>query len=1271
MNELSVNTAKIKSNQYNMVGTKTKQKIREYFEVSAEQVKAQAEASEMDLEDFYADLNDRMKELKRDEQTALQNEKTRIRKLMDRFIDGTIDEFDIRLDRLGKKSLKVLLNNLDLSDTGKFLMTAYDGDEVKRIWTYNSRMANIWEQVVDGSQFTEIVETSKSDEKIVEVIRNFDRLVVSRIEDDGKVEFEGNQLKNGAYFPYYHKLPHKDLSRFGIYSSKAEAVANGNYKDNCFYEALRFGGASEEVLQVVRTKMKNRYIKNSDIKPICAEAGIYVEVKCRRKRIVVKGKIPQGKKPRIDDSQHGDKSLKGVEGKSFMLGLVCDHFFLNEELEEPISNYCLKNWNKMKDNLPYNYGRRAGNRKATKKDGLTDNSFKLVEKLLDDRENLLTKIPRVDLLDTQYYDQNKSIETLTFGDENVQEMEDKLDKVIENHNLRKNAKIVNVFVDFETNTKARQAKHTIDQNGNITSYNTKNKKNQTKIRHKAFLGCMKATYYKKIKNKDGEVVGEKFVENDMMTFYDKGLKTYRRNGENCVYENTPGRQMVKHIADTYYHFDIINIIAHNAGYDLRVGLFPYLYEYKGIENGNQLILGSGNIYPSSKTAKDYLKSLEKPRKHIPVKIKCSYKMTDIPLKKFGKVFKLPQPKEVMPYDAYTTKNVNLRYIDYKEFLSYVKEHEKKQFLENVNRWKLYDSETDKIDIIGYAREYCKIDVDVMRKGYEMFREHIKQISLKVIDKDIKAVCKDLFIDIYSHYTISSVANEMMLIGGCYEGTCRFAGVVREFIQKCVVGGRVMTRKNEKVKVKYEKDKKKHKVVEIAGHSYEKYSHSYIYDVDATSLYPSSLFRIPGFIKGIPKILPDMKGYTNREEIINILNTMTNDSHYFLEININRVGIDRKFPLMSYTDGLTRKWTNEVIGEDDEPIAMYCDRTMLEDWIEFHDIDFKIVRGYYFDEGYNPKINTTMKFLFEERVAQKKLKNPIQNTIKLLMNSGYGKTLEKAHEDAILYKTDRELKNYLKRKYNFVKEVVPTIDGRYKCVEWSSIDRHYNQVHQGVSVLSMSKRIMSEVMCLAEDNDYDIYYTDTDSIHMDSEDSKLLYGLWDKKYGGKPDRTYHRITDFRRPKHLLGVGDESYLGQFHNDFDLDGVEKKKEHLTRSVCFIGLGKKCYVDILEGFDEYDKLIEGFHIRMKGVSEDAILWKAKQRANQVKKKLRDGAQMLYENLYKGNSETFDLCVYADGSEKLCFKFFNDFTIGNMNNESTTKEEEEVFGFTRTIQFQ
>lgn len=1239
MNELGVNNSKLKSKLYNMVGATARKSLRKYFNRTPEQVRTDAGEGGMTIDEYYSYLQNLMRAEKKQARIKRQNEKQKIKRLMAKFINKEIDTFTIRLDRLGDDGLRILRDELDASG-GQFLIKAMEGDEVKHIYTYNDRMAGVWKEVLKGAQFTEITQGTGSDEQVVDIIRNFDTLIVERMQE--KEDFGGNVLNQGAYFKHYHKLPGVDLSRLSIYTDKEEVKNNGNYVDNCFLTALRYGGASEEVLQIVRTKTKNRYIKNSDFNPICREANIYVEVKTRN----TSGKLKS--------YPHGDKELKGVEGKSFMLGLIDQHYFLNEDLEEPISYYCLKNWNKMKENLPHNYGRTSRNSKARDRE-LCKNSYKLVEKLLDDRDNFLETIPRKDLLDTQYYDQNKSIQTLTFGDENYEDMATKLERVIANYELTQNMNTINIFCDFETNTKAREAKHTIDSNGNITSYNTKNKKNQPRIRHKAYLGCAMATWFCKKK--------QRLEIEDVRTFYDKGVSYKKVNGKTHLNDNTPGRQMVKWIANTYYYFDRVNIIAHNAGYDLRVGLFPYVYNYQGIENGNSFILGSGDIYPTAPSARKYLKELKKPQNSIPVKIKCSYKMTNIGLGKFGKVFNLPQEKEYMPYDLYTTKNINLRYIDFKECIAVVPENKKEIFMKNLSRWSLYDSKTDKVDIIGYSREYCILDVKVMQQGYEIFRQHIKEISQKVLDPEIKEECPDLVVDIYNHYTISSVANEMMLIGGCYEDTYQFAGVVREFMQKCVVGGRVMTRRNEKIIKKYEK--RKIKFEKKAGKTFEKYSHRYIHDVDATSLYPSSLYRIPGFIRGVPKILPVITT-KNRVDAVNALNNLTKDSHYFLEINIKRVGINRDFPLLSYADGLTRKWTNDVVGSEEKPIPMYCDRTMLEDWIEFHDIDFEVVRGYYFDEGYNPKINETMKFLFEERVKQKRLHNPIQNSIKLLMNSGYGKTLEKAHEDSILYKTEKEINGYLKRKYNFVKDVIPTIDGRYKCIEWASIDTHYNQVHQGVSVLSMSKRIMSEVMCLAEDNDYGVYYTDTDSIHIDSEDTKILAKLWDEKYGGKPDRTYHRLTDFIRPKKMIGCGDDSYMGQFHNDFDLPGVSKDKEHLTRSVLFIGLGKKCYMDLLEGFDKDDNIIYGYHIRMKGVSNDALLWGARG----YDENMREGVRKLYEHLYAGHSETFDLCMLPDGREKLCFKFFNDFTIGNMNSESTTKDGDEVFGFTRTIQF-
>ena len=59
--------------------------------------------------------------------------------------------------------------------------------------------------------------------------------------------------------------------------------------------------------------------------------------------------------------------------------------------------------------------------------------------------------------------------------------------------------------------------------------------------------------------------------------------------------------------------------------------------------------------------------------------------------------------------------------------------------------------------------------------------------------------------------------------------------------------------------------------------------------------------------------------------------------------------------------------------------------------------------------------------------------------------------------------------------------------------------------------------MNEVMCLAEDMGIQIYYQDTDSIHIEHNKLELL------------SKEYRKIYN----RELIG---ENIMGCFHNDFD---------------------------------------------------------------------------------------------------------------------------------------
>ena len=100
-----------------------------------------------------------------------------------------------------------------------------------------------------------------------------------------------------------------------------------------------------------------------------------------------------------------------------------------------------------------------------------------------------------------------------------------------------------------------------------------------------------------------------------------------------------------------------------------------------------------------------------------------------------------------------------------------------------------------------------------------------------------------------------------------------------------------------------------------------------------------------------------------------------------------------FPLTSKLneDGV-REFTNGMNNE-----IIYTDKACLEDLITFHEAEFEVIDGYYFNSGRNNRINVVIEDLYNLRLRLKKDKNPAQMVIKLLMNSMYGKTILKPVE----------------------------------------------------------------------------------------------------------------------------------------------------------------------------------------------------------------------------------------------------------------------------------
>jgi len=92
-----------------------------------------------------------------------------------------------------------------------------------------------------------------------------------------------------------------------------------------------------------------------------------------------------------------------------------------------------------------------------------------------------------------------------------------------------------------------------------------------------------------------------------------------------------------------------------------------------------------------------------------------------------------------------------------------------------------------------------------------------------------------------------------------------------------------------------------------------------------------------------------------------------------------------------------------------------------------------------------------------------------------MNSIYGKTITSACDEEIIYKTAKQAPTFIMKNFNTINEYIRT--DNWCRLRITKPDMSYNLGHVGVSILSMSKRIMNEVMDTALH--LDVYIVDVD------------------------------------------------------------------------------------------------------------------------------------------------------------------------------------------------
>jgi hypothetical protein len=539
-------------------------------------------------------------------------------------------------------------------------------------------------------------------------------------------------------------------------------------------------------------------------------------------------------------------------------------------------------------------------------------------------------------------------------------------------------------------------------------------------------------------------------------------------------------------------------------------------------------------------------------------------------------------------------------------------------------FEIYMQKVKKAKVYYLPEEYCiiynKYDVYVVEQGLLKMQEYIRslhsvesicslidsgsavcgqdrsnQLKKKVIDGNLCIpITKD--INIFNYRSLASLVFDIAKKAGVFDKICMLTGNLKKFIQLSVVGGRVMKNPQEELNdyrskfYDYFMDQVgKDRTPELDEEILDKAMLDSIIDNDAVSLYPSaiSLCRMPAGKPTIFNIEDENQQYVldNFDKLLR-----GGRSFYCLDIETQK---DLEFPILSEKDegGIRRfrngKFHKLVLGD-----------ITLKDAIKYQNA--KVTRVYTMVrfEGTCDRFAQFIKTLFTLRLIFKAIKLPCQNTIKLMMNSSYGRTILKQCNYKKMYKrvltdTDKvKFSRFLSKNYYYIKPELNKVGNFIKVQKRSLTDNPSGYPHVGSHILEVSKFLMNKMFNRIYEKGLSVYYTDTDSIHVKAESLNFISDML-----GEDMTQFH--SDF---------GEVGYRGLSSG---VCGPDRIGIFAIRSVFVM---KKCYYDKLfcinNKTNKYE-IIE--HKRVKGITSEFM------------------DEKKYEMLLNGDSLECDLCQFRD----------------------------------------
>ena len=914
-----------------------------------------------------------------------------------------------------------------------------------------------------------------------------------------------NKDNGGSFFPYLINADVIDEIKTELVKCQIFDEVKP-YDDCCLIYALKQSGKfTNDELNKMRMRIKRNYLTQADLKMLCDEFKF---------KIIAKKPSDNDKQHKTNFIKNNHKNSIGAGEREINLGLIGEHWFLNEGLTNITKDYI----NHI-DSAPINAFNKRMKRKGDKIYWEKTNETKrfltpleLITELMNQNKFTPITYATASILKTDLYDYIKDNEfPLEYNPETCL-------RLIEPNKFHKQFEFKHIFhADFEA-----------DVSGKI---------------HQA--------YSVNIQSDDG-LINESFY------------------GFNCAkqfLERLPDKSLV-------YFF--------NLAYDASL-FMKHVYKINHITKKS-----NSHIY---QIIVSYKSKIIEFRDMLPL---CQCKLADLP-----KAFDIKDiKKELYPYKYYTMSRVKSNI----GIINEAGKFEDKPW--NQSDYDLFNENIDSIpgcrisenefDLKKYCEFYNSQDVTIQRLAFDKLRNELKEV---------------FNINVYDVLTAAAVAKESIANGVYYPNGNLYevGGNVREFMSKAIYGGRCMCACNKKWHVKEQ-----------------------LADLDAKSLYPSAIKRLYT-VEGKPEVLnvtnpetiyksmPDyLQKYSTKLSSPSGYDSNNGVGAFVVEIKILKANKHYALPI------IVQK-TKDGNKNDDrftEPIIMVVDNIALEDLIEFQQIEFQVIKGYVWNGSRDYRCREFIQNLFDAKTNyEKQGKKALVFIAKLILNSTYGKSIQKPIETETIFKstykpdsnTPNAFEKYWQKNYQKIIEAHEINKSTMKIKVKKAIDKHFNFSLFGIQILSMSKRIMNEVTCLAYDLGIRIYYTDTDSFMIQNDKIDMLAEAFKQKYN----------------RELIG----NQLGNFHSDFD--PINDHKE-VPVSIESYFITKKCYIHKLT--DSTGEI--GYAFRCKGITKQAI----ERRCQEI------GFMNLYKSLFDGNKQVFDLAEQAP-----VFEFNDDFTVMSLKNFTRT----------------